>query len=108
MSRRMKTARLESVDLTCRRQRVRLFLLACAGIVAFCIVFLVVVPRICPATVRFRARFSSGRLTANPTTTTWCGLHYISATGPFDRTRCTYVKIGRNIWFLEARTPIEQ
>jgi hypothetical protein len=81
--------------------------LACAGVVAFCLVSFVVIPRICPDAFHFRARFTSGRLTVNATTPARRGLHYLSATGPFDRIRCEYLRVGSNVWFFEARTPIE-
>jgi len=104
----MKMARLERVDLSSARQRVRLLALACTGIVAFCIVSFVMVPRICPATVHVGTRFSAGSLTMAAATTARRGLHYVSGTGPFDHVCCIYLRFGTHVWFVDARTPIEQ
>jgi len=98
----------DSVDLNCRKQRVRLLVLACSGVLAFCIVSWVVVPRICPTNATFRTHFSSGKLTGNVAANARRGLHSVAMTGPFERYRCLYLRVGTNIWFVETRTPIER
>jgi len=104
----MKTAFLETVDMSCRKQRVRLLILTCLGIVSFCLAAWVLIPAICPANRGPRTSFSAGKFIANAATTAGRGLHYGTVTGPFDRTHCVYLGLGSNIWFVEARTALEQ
>lgn len=104
----MKSASLEMVDLSYGKQRVRLLLLACLGGIAFCLVAWVVVPAICPANRGPRTSLSGGKFIANAAITAPRGLHYGTLTGPFDRTRCVYLRLGSNIWFVEVRTALER
>jgi hypothetical protein len=103
----LKTAFIKPVDLSCRKQRIRLFILTCFGILSFCLVASVAVPAICPVNGGQRTRFCAGKFVANTATTARRGLHYGAITGPFEQTRCVYLRFGSIIWYFEARTPQE-
>jgi hypothetical protein len=103
----MKTVFLQQANLSCRKQRVHLLILTLFGMLAIFLVVWLALPALLPDTKRGRTRFSAGGVAVSATAPARQGLHLGEMTSPFDRSHYLYLRMGSNVWFLEARTPLE-
>ena len=102
----MKIAFLQGTDLSSRKQRVHLLILCSLGVLAILLMMLLVLPSLTPAVPRwYWAHYSAGRVSPKAGFLTKQGLHWRSMTMGGTREDVLWLRVGTNVWRLEALSP---
>src|SRR6266700_3632439 len=99
----MKTALFQPTNLNDRKQRVRLLVPSLFGIAVIFCVGQFALPALRPSTERATTRFHAGAGIPTAAAPARQGLHFGAMSSQFDRSQYLYLRIGSNVWFLEAR-----